>query len=1175
MGAAVAELVGRKGGSGKPKTPVESPDSLRSVSKAKMLFAVGEGEFDGVPTNHDIYLDGTPLAGPDGTLNFPGVSWEWRAGSVDQAYIPGLPATENETTVNVELRGDTPWVRSVSNTQLSAVRLRFAWPALQQQDSAGNVGGYTIDYAVDVATDGGAYQEVLREAVSGKTTTRYERSRRIDLPAAKVGWQIRVRRLTANQNNNRVADTMLVSGFTEVIDAKLRYPNTAVLYIEFSAEQFSNIPQVTVETRARKVQVPSNYDPQTRTYNGIWDGTFKSAWTNNPAWITFDVATNDRFGLGKRIKPWMVDRWELYRIGQYCDQLVPDGLGGQEPRYLCDLNLQSRAGAWELLRDISAIYRGMTYWARGQLNVQADIPREADFDFAFTRANVIDGRFTYSSASERTHYSRALVSYDNPANHYDTDVIPVTDRQLQRRYGDNPIELAAIGCTRASEAQRRGKWVLFTNDQDRVVTFRVGMDGAIPLPGYVIPVADTLLAGREVGGRISAVKGRTVTLDRDTQAKAGDRLILNLPSGKCEARTVRSVAGRAVTVTVAYSEAPERELVWALDADDLAIPLYRVMRVSQVERGIYEISALQYEPSKFLAIDTGAKLETRPISVVPVGVIDAPAEVLLSTFWVLEQGIAVSTMTIAYPAVRGAVAYDIEWRRDNGNWVRLPRSGALSVDVVGVYAGQYLARVRAVSAMDVTSNWRTSVLTQIDGKTEPPPVLTYLKAEPLVFGIQLKWGFPEGASDTLLTELRYGSTRDFSRATALGLHAYPTSTFTLNGLAAAQRLYFWGRLVDKSGNEGAWLGPVDGASSADAREILGYLTGKITETELGKALLSEIEKISGNGAGSVNERLHFADNALQGQIDALGAQVAEIVGAADWSASTSYLKGALVKLDGKLYRALQDVPAGTPVSNATYWELLGDYSSLGDMVLALAVRIDNVETEVSEIDGQLTAMASRMIGVEAQVLPRMAGSTDWKAGDAGVRAASWTVYSAMAAGDRAVSARLDTVQASVGANTAAIRSASEAVADLEGNVSALHTIKTQTTVNGRTVMAGLAIGVEGQEQESQILAFAQRFAILDQNGDGTMFSPFTVQGGQVFMDSAVLRQADIINLIITGVLQSGNYIPGRQGIRINFVTGELEFNGSVPGQGRFMVNNRLMQFLDPNDQLIFRAGSWG
>lgn len=957
------ELTGRKGGSSKPKEPSEAVDSLRSIAKAKMLIAVGEGEFAGAPTAQTIYLDNTPLADAQGNSNFTGVSWEWRPGTVEQSYIPGLPSVENETTINVELRSTTAWVRSVSNTQLSAVRLRFAWPALQQQDSEGNINGYRIEYAVDVSTDGGAYQQVLLEAVDGKTTTRYERSRRIDLPKATSGWQVRVRRITPNQNNNRIADAMSIAGITEVIDAKLRYPNTALLYVEFSAEQFSNIPAVTLECNARKVQVPTTYDPVSRTYSGVWDGSFKSAWTNNPAWITFDVATNDRFGLGKRIKPWMVDKYELYRIAQYCDQLVPDGKGGQEPRYLCDLNLQSRSGAWELLRDISAIYRGMTYWAQGQLNVQADIPRSADFDFAFTRANVIDGKFTYGSSSERTRYTRALVSYDNPANNYDTDVAAASDAKLQRRYGDNPVEISAIGCSRESEAQRRGKWILLTNSQDRTVTFRVGMDGRIPLPGHVIPVADKLISGAEIGGRISAAAGTVITLDRDTRAKAGDRLIINLPSGACEGRTIRQVAGRQIAVTTAYSETPQAELVWTLDADDLAVPLYRVMKVTRPEEGVFEISALQFEPSKFAAIDTGAKLESRPISILPTGTVEAPASVALSAYHAVNQGITVTTMTISWTAVPGAVAYDVEWRKDSGNWVRIQRTGSVAVDVPSIYAGGYLARVRAVNAVDIASVWKTSSLTQLTGKVGAPPALAQLKTTPGPWKITLDWAFPaEGAADSAYTEIQQATTAQGDNAQSIGLFAYPTNTYTLNGLAAGARLFFRGRLIDRIGNVGPWTSWVSGMSSADASEYNQLITEEFVKSALGQELLDEIDKIPVIESDLAQER---SDRAA-----------------------------AIVAEQQARQSGLQQV-AQVAADN-----LAAEASARGQAII-------NEATIRQAADEQ---MSSRIQGVYAQVNPPMAGGS-WAAGSTATYAGVWSEQFARAQGDAAEALARDTLSA--------------------------------------------------------------------------------------------------------------------------------------------------------------------
>ncbi|AID83553.1 TPA: DUF1983 domain-containing protein [Pseudomonas aeruginosa] len=1147
MGADVQQhLTGRKGGSSKPKQPSIARDSLQSVATAKLLLAVGEGEFAETPTDRDIYLDNTPLMDASGNVNFPNVKWEWRSGSVDQDYIPGIPSVENETTVNVELRSDTPWVRSVTNTQLSAVRLRFAWPALQKQESSGDVNGYRIEYAVDVSTDGGAYQQVLLDAVDGKTTSRYERSQRIDLPAATTGWQVRVRRITPNQNSSLIADTMLIAGLTEVIDAKLRYPNTALLYIEFSAEQFSNIPAVTVECKARKVQVPTTYDPELRTYTGVWDGSFKSAWTNNPAWITYDISTNARFGLGKRIKPWMVDKWELYKIAQYCDQLVPDGKGGQEPRFLCDLNLQSRSQAWTLLRDIAAIYRGMSYWAQGQLVSQADMPRTADFDYVFTRANVIDGKMTYGAASARTRYSRALVSYDNPANNYDTDVTGYSDAPLLRRYGDNPVELSAIGCTRESEAQRRGKWAVLTSVQDRTITFATGMEGRIPLPGYIIPVADSLLAGREIGGRISAVAGRVVTLDRVTQAKAGDRLIINLPSGRAEGRTVQSVNGKAVTVTAAYSEAPEPELCWALDADDLAVQLYRVMSTKRDDNGQWTINGLQYEPSKFDHIDTGARLEERPISIIPVTTVQPPASVTLSSRWTIDQGLAVSTMTIIWPAVEGAVAYDVEWKKDSGNWIRLPRAGTTSVDVTGIYAGGYLARVRAVSAFDITSVWKSSILTQLSGKTGAPPALAFLRTTSGPWKIGLEWGFPaSGAADTAYTEIQQSVTPGGSEqnATALGLFAYPTDTHTLTSLAAGARLAFRGRLIDRTGNVGPWSAWVDGISSTDASEYNELITKEYVESALGEQFFENIEQIGGN-------------------VDQLMEQY--------YDAGTVYQKGQIVRLNGRFYQALQDVPAGNPPPNPVYW---ADVGELVESVDALALRVTENAAAIEELDGVVQSSASSLDVLQAAARrePATGEKADaLKGWDTIARAATEVIVRANEI--EAQAKRVETVQAQTSANGAAIQTTQSVVASLDQGVKAMYSVKLQAHANGQEYATGFQLGFDSGTSVTTMAFQADRFLWFN-SSSGQTVAPVSIVGGQMFINEALINRAFIRELIMGMRLQSQALdSQGRPLIDIDFVSGKLVVR-STGSNGSQEMTGDAIKTLDANGVVRVQTGN--
>ncbi|HCD1360491.1 TPA: carbohydrate binding domain-containing protein [Klebsiella pneumoniae subsp. pneumoniae] len=885
-------IKGRKGGGSKQRTPTEQPDDLQSVAKAKILLALGEGEFAGGLTGKDIYLDGTPLENADGSQNFSGVSWEFRPGTQAQTYIQGIPGTENEISVGTEVSSKTAWTHTFTNTQLSAVRVRLKWPSLMKQEDDGDVVGNTVKYAIDLQTDGGAWQTVLETAVTGKTTSGYERSHRIDLPHAGSTWTLRLRKISPDANSVKVGDVMTLQSYTEVIDAKLRYPNTALLYIEFDSSQFNgSIPQISCEPRGRVIRVPDNYNPETREYTGVWTGGFKWAWTDNPAWIYYDIVTADRFGLGNRLSSANISKWTLYQIAQYCDQLVPDGHGGDgmEPRYTCNVYVQERNDAYTVLRDFAAIFRGMTCWNGEQIVVQADMPR--DVDFTYTRANIV-GKPRYSSSSSQVRYTNALVSWSDPDNAYADAMEPAFIPELVSRYSFNQLEMTAIGCTRQSEAHRKGLWGILTNNKDRVVEFDVGLDGRIPQPGYIIALADELLAGRVNGGRISAVNGRVITLDRDVDAKPGDRLQLNLPSGISQSRTIQAVNGRRqITVTTAYSETPERECVWAVESNDLFLQQYRVTGVKENGDATLTITGVSHDPDKFARIDTGAIIDQRPVSVLPAGNQSPPDDIVITSRSVVNQGISVETMQVNWSAVSGAIAYEAQWRRNDGNWINVPRSSTTSFEVSGIYAGRYLVRVRAINAAEISSGWAYSEEKTLTGKVGEPLAPLALATRSLVHGVQVSWEFPTGSGDTLRTELQYSKNQDGSAPMPLSDVAYPGKSYQQMGLSMGAEFWYRARLVDRLGNESPWTGWVQGMASDNFDDYYENLTDAIKDTaawEETQRTISETQE----GIRNTQQELEQTAEALRKEAEDQAKQVSQ-----DIEASA---KSITADVDGKI-----------------------------------------------------------------------------------------------------------------------------------------------------------------------------------------------------------------------------------------------------------------------------------
>ena len=830
---------GAKGGSSNQRKPSIAKDSAASTSTVKILYGLAEGEVYGLADGaKSIRLDGTPLQDSTGNSNFDGVTWDFRHGTNSQDYIQGFPDVSNETGINVELRSDNPWIKAFTDTQLSAVRIRFKWNRLSKTNpDNGDVTGYKIDYAIDLQTDGGVYQNVLTTKIEDKTSAGYERTHRIDLPKSTTGWQIRVRRLTANNPSEYVQDDMYIDAIAEVIDVKLRYPNTALLGIQYNAEAFSSIAKIEIDTIGSIIRVPSNYDADARTYTGIWDGTFKDAYSNNPAWVYFDLCTQWRYGLGDRLDLTMIDKWALYQLGQYCDQMVSDGQGGLEPRFTCNVYLQKQADAYQVLQNIAGIFRAMSYWNGEQVVIDADVPQ--DPVYTFSRANVVEGNFEYTGTRARDRHTLAKVAWDNPLNGFETEYEYIRDEKAMAKFGVKVLDLSAFGCTSQAQAQRAGLWALKTEQlETRQVSFGVGLDGFIPQVGNIINVSDELFAGRANGGRVSAVSDAqyVITVDRDIVANIGDVLIVNSGSGQSERRNIKTVNGRKLTVTAPFTAA-ESENVWAIETTDLKLMRFRVMTSKQNDDKTFNITAIQHEPQKFPAIDNSTDVKPTNIPVNSPDVVSAPQSVNVESYNRVVQGQNLTTLVINWSQAQSAVAYDVEYRKDDGTWVKVQRTSSVSFEIDGVQSGQYQARVRSVSAFGIQSKATTSELAFIKSKIDAPPSIIGFSATGVLFGIDLEWSFSNGSADADYTELEYTNGDDTGFLTKV---SYPSSNYTVTGLGTDTTQSYRARLVDKLGNASDWSAWITATTNDTA------LDGQIKEVNLSAGLMSKIDNIESN-----------------------------------------------------------------------------------------------------------------------------------------------------------------------------------------------------------------------------------------------------------------------------------------------------------------------------------------
>ena len=1123
-------------GSSSTHTPVESPDSLINTSYANVLDAISEGPMVGLVNGaQSIYFDETPLANSDGTLNFTGVTWEQRTGEHDQDYITGFPAVESEHSVGVELKANQPWTQAISNLQLSAIRLQLGASTLYKQESDGDTVGYTVSYQVLLSTDGSDYVPVITASFSGKTTSGYQRSHRVDLPAAEEGWSIRVLRTTPDSTSSSIQATTSVVSYTEVIDAKLQYPYTALVGMKIDASQFSSIPERAYRIRGRIISVPVNYEPSTRTYTGTWDGTFKLAWTDNPAWIYRDLILNDRYGLGRFISESQVDKWALYQISRYCDEPVDDGKGGTEPRFTCNLYLQSRNDALTVLQDIASIFRGMAYYAGSEVTVSADMP--SDPVYTYTNANVIDGKFSRAGSSGSTRYSVAKVSWTDRDNFGEQKVEYVQNQKSVARYGIRETELTAFGCVSQGQAQRLGHYTLLTNQLETdTISFSVGLDGVIARPGQIVRVADQNHAGRPIGGRLKSATTGAVVVDDDLTVAAGDTLVVIQPNGKAQTRIIRAMNGRTLTVTEDFDEAPLAESIYAIETAEVVPETYRILTVTENfgdDKLQYDLVAVQHNASKFAAIDNGAQIVTLPTTTLPSSVQAKPTNVALSTFDAVKQGLTVATMRVTWDAAKGANSYNVWWKRDSGDWVYAGVTYTTSIEVSGIYTGTYTARVSAVGVGNATSLWAYSEPTELYGKTGEPPALASFSTVSEVFGIRLHWAFPAGAQDTLYTEVQESAASDGSNPTQLGLVSYPAVTYLKSGMAAGVTRFFRARLGDRSGNSGPWTAWVMGQSSSEAGEILTYLAGQIGETELSQELSDKITGIED--------------------------QIAALDGLSAYKADQIYALGDMVVSNGRIYQATQAVPEDTPPPDASYWLDVGQSVQAAN---GLAQQVQQNTATITDLKAESSSV---------QTL-RAAYRDDTGEGDLNDALKMWDTQAAYskevvvrATQDAALVQTTETLQAQAGENSASIQTVSKAQASTDGKLSLMWAMKFQVNAAGQYVYAGIGAGIENGPGglQSTLLFTANQIAFANPTTAGAVDYPFIIKDGQNILGTAFIGDGTITSAKIGDYIQSTNYVAGSTGWRLA-KDGTFEANGAVAGQGRTSFSNTAFNVFYPN-----------
>jgi predicted phage tail protein len=747
---------GGGGDSGGVRTPSIAPDSLKSIAFLKILDLICEGEIVGlVNGSKSIYLNKTVLQNEDDSYNFQNVEWAQRRGTQDQDYIPDASATEREINVNAQFKYGNPntgpqpsntqqsgtaIVRTIVDPEVDAFRVRISVPALTYTDpSTGDVSGTSVTYAVYVkAADDMDWVLKLEDTILGKSSSRYERTKKIELHGTSP-WLIRVQRNTVDAPNTYTQNSTYWESYTEISEAKITYPNSALMGMKIDATQFSSVPSRIYEMDLLKIRIPSNYNDITREYTGTWDGTFQisTGACNNPAWVFYDILTSERYGLGKHISEDQINKWALYEIARYCDELVDDGQGDTEPRFTCNIILPGKAEAYDVLKSLASVFRGMIYWAEGNITAVQDSPKDAVY--IYNQSNVIDGKFVYQGTSAKTKYTSVRVTWNDPNNYYQQTVEYVEDQDGVRDYGIIETDIVAVGCTSRGQAHRIGKWLLYTNKyESEIITFSTGLEGLVCVPGDIIEVADPNKAGTTLGGRIKSATLTKITIDRDIDETTQGSILVVLPNGTIEEKNILSIVGREIELTQALSTQLQTQSVWLIRSTEVEPQKFRVLGIQENSgSGTYTLSCLKHNPSKFDFVENNLALEELTTSVLDEAP-DAPIN-LRVTEALYAEGIDVKTkITFAWDRVALAANYRVSYSFNNGNPVTLPLTQYNEIDIPDVQNGLYTLSVVAINSLGKESP-KSSIDYEVVGKTAPPQDVEDFTMIPSKGNAQLSW----------------------------------------------------------------------------------------------------------------------------------------------------------------------------------------------------------------------------------------------------------------------------------------------------------------------------------------------------------------------------------------------------------------------------------------------------